>query len=691
MASTTDDSCGMKSVAIVTDNPGFSLSAFLRSNIELVLSGHVEIHNRFLDEISAAEGVPDDVILVTTKEKALDIRNRTRDAKKIIIVHRTILKSEIYRICSIPPGTRVLVVNDTAEMTLEMVSLLFKLGIDHLDLVPFDPQEYSGDIRIAITPGEPEFVPEHIETIIDTGHRWVDISTFIQIMDMLKLTDQEVNERLLKYSESIIPLESGIDAQYRELFVKNQQFDAILNLTHEGVLLVDKQDVVTLHNRSLDCMLEVKSDMTGKKLPDVIPEPLFSLLGQPRLDNELVRFREHSFVVTSRIMENYGEKSGTYFNFRDVTYIRQLEQHLDRKLQEQGFLSKYTFIDILTESPLMRERLGLARKFAEADLPVLLSGESGTGKELMAHAIHAASHRHSQPFVAFNCAAVPESLIESELFGYEAGSFTGALKNGKPGLFEQANNGSVFLDEIGDMPLLLQSKLLRVLQERQVMRIGSQKITAINLRVIAATNQNLEDKLKAGQFREDLFYRLNVLPLPLPPLRERREDILFLLRRFLAENGKPDLPIRGDAENALLAYRWPGNIRELWNATAYAAFVATDELGLECLPASLTADLPPGIRSAKPGKSLEVGFSQVPDSDSLEVLTAMAELKPGQGIGRASLHGILEVRGSVLSEARIRRSFERLSEAKLIESCVGRHGSCITRRGIELANWIKNR
>ncbi|HUX40670.1 MAG TPA: sigma 54-interacting transcriptional regulator [Rectinemataceae bacterium] len=678
----------MKSIAIVTDNPKSSLWSFLRSNIELVLSDFVEINSRFLDDIPAGQSVDDDVILVTTKEKALDIRNRTRDAKKIIVVHRTIKKSEIYRICSIPPGTKVLVVNDTAEMTLEMVSLLFKLGIDHLDLVPFDPQVYCEDIRIAITPGEPKYVPGHIETIIDTGHRFVDISTFIQIIDMLKLTEREVHERLLKYSESIIPLESGIDAQYRALFIKNQEFDAILNLTHEGVLLIDKEGVVSLHNRALSVMLEAKSDMKGKKLADFIQGPLLSILDQTRLDNELVRYRDHSFVVTSRIIENFGEKSGTYFNFRDVTYINQLEQSLDRRLQERGFLSKYTFADIRTESPLMRDSLDLARKIARSELPVLISGESGTGKELMAHALHSASDRHTRPFVAFNCAAVPESLVESELFGYEAGSFTGALKNGKVGLFEQANNGSIFLDEIGDMPYLLQSRLLRVLQERQVMRVGSQKITAVNIRVIAATNQDLGKKLRAGQFREDLFYRLNVLPLPLPSLRERQEDILFLLRQFLGEHGKNGLRIKPEAEVALLAYAWPGNIRELWNVAAYAAFIATDELGIACLPGYIVENPFKGDRTDEIGEGL---YSPIPDPEAVAVLGALAELDAGQGIGRASLQGLLQSRGTILTEAKIRRSLELLNEAKYVESCVGRHGSCITRRGADLVNWLKNR
>ena len=212
----------------------------------------------------------------------------------------------------------------------------------------------------------------------------------------------------------------------------------------------------------------------------------------------IVEHLGRSLVITRQPIEHFGEPAGSCFNFQEVTYIRQLEQNLSRKLLEKGLTARYTFADVLTQSPKMLQCVDLARRLAGSDFTVLILGESGTGKELLAQSIHRESSRGKQPFVAVNCAAVPENLLESELFGYEGGSFTGALKDGKTGLFEQAHHGTVFLDEIADMPLVLQAKLLRVLQERQIMRIGSQKVINVNIRVIAATNHDLRERIRAG-------------------------------------------------------------------------------------------------------------------------------------------------------------------------------------------------
>ena len=207
--------------------------------------------------------------------------------------------------------------------------------------------------------------------------------------------------------------------------------------------------------------------------------------------DEVIKFNNKYLNVNKYNIESFGRVTGYYFCIQEITYIRKLEQNLSKKLREKGQVARYTFDDIKTVSLKMERTKELGMKIAKSDYTVLITGESGTGKELMAQSIHNASPRHSQPFIAINCAAMPENLLESELFGYEEGAFTGALKGGKKGLFEQANNGTIFLDEIGDMPIYLQSKLLRVLQENQVMRVGGENVIDIDVRVIAATNKNL--------------------------------------------------------------------------------------------------------------------------------------------------------------------------------------------------------
>lgn len=228
-----------------------------------------------------------------------------------------------------------------------------------------------------------------------------------------------------------------------------------------------------------------------------------------------------------------------------------------------------TFNELFYASNVMHRVVTMARVIAGGDSTVLIRGETGTGKELFARAIHAESTRASQNFIPINCAAIPDTLLESELFGYERGAFTGASKGGRQGLFELANNGTIFLDEIAELPFSLQAKLLRVLQENKVRRLGGSKETPVNVRVIAATNRNLESMISAGKFREDLYYRLNVIPLLIPPLRNRPEDIpllaQFFLRRFSVRLRKQVSTIHDTALYKLVQYSWPGNIRELEN------------------------------------------------------------------------------------------------------------------------------
>jgi transcriptional regulator with PAS, ATPase and Fis domain len=238
----------------------------------------------------------------------------------------------------------------------------------------------------------------------------------------------------------------------------------------------------------------------------------------------------------------------------------------------------------------LRERI---EKFAPTSAPVLITGESGTGKERVAHALHALSRRSKGPFVAENCAAIPETLLESVLFGHKRGAFTGAIKD-HPGHFVEAHGGTIFLDEIGEMRLPMQVKLLRTLQEGEVRAVGDTKTRKVDVRVIAATNQNLEASVKAGRFREDLFFRLNVLRLEMPPLRDRGDDILLLARRFLADAAAKAgrvLTLGPDAEAALLAARWPGNVRQLQNEMARLSALADG-------PEVRASDLSPDVRGA---------------------------------------------------------------------------------------------
>lgn len=309
------------------------------------------------------------------------------------------------------------------------------------------------------------------------------------------------------------------------------------------------------------------------------------------------------------------------------------------------------------------------KKVASSDYTILIRGESGTGKELFAQSIHNYSSRKKYPFVAVNCAAIPENLLESELFGYEDGSFTGARRKGKVGLFEHANHGTIFLDEIGDISANLQTRLLRVIQEREIMPVGSDRIMHIDVRIIAATNADLEQKVALGKFRYDLFYRLNVISLNIAPLRERKEDILPLLRVFLGKKYNDLLP---KEQKALTDHDWPGNVRELENTASYYKILGQ-------LPDYLSDRF---HYASAPCHDLSDSAADL-DLNS-EILKIMAESSgPYSGIGRKTLKERLSAAGLVIGEGTLKKHMQSLKERGLIESGPGRGGSRITAAGTD--------
>jgi len=331
---------------------------------------------------------------------------------------------------------------------------------------------------------------------------------------------------------------------------------------------------------------DVQSD--ARFYPDIAQKigfPTSSILAVPmRVKDELVGVIE---ILNKRGGKKFTEEDLQWLeifstqaaiavqNARSFQKVRnELSALQDRVQADQGW---HTFIG---ESKIIRERLEIARKAAETDSSVLLLGESGVGKELFAEQIHQASPRHAAPFVRVNCAAIPEALLESELFGHVKGAFTDAIAD-RRGRFELADGGTLFLDEVADMPLALQAKLLRVLQSKSFERVGASESTHVNVRIIAATNHNLDREVASGQFRTDLFYRLNVLPITIPPLRERREDIPllaeFFLHRHSSETKKQLIGFSDEAMDVLLSYSWPGNVRELENAIERAVVFARDE------------------------------------------------------------------------------------------------------------------
>ncbi|HBH0629636.1 TPA: sigma 54-interacting transcriptional regulator [Clostridioides difficile] len=664
-----------KSVALVNDSRK-DLIDFLENNLKLVFGDSININRYFINEINDNDIINDDVILVMSVERLDKIINNILDKKKVIVVRRTFREDKIYNLLSLPQGTNALIVNDSDETTLETISLFYKIGVTNIRPIPYMNDNNYKNIKIAITPGVPEKVPSFISDIFDLGHRYIDISTFIEIINLLQIDSKEIQSNLVKYSEEIISLDTGIKDKYKELFLKIEELDTILNLSKDGILFTSKDGEINTYNSKVKDILDINEDIYGKYIDDIFVDSLKVLLSEKEILDKVVVFNKKYINVNKKNIYNRDEKMGTYYSLQEITYIKKLEQNLTKKLREKGQIAKYTFKDIKTNSPKMFECIDLAKKVSKSDLSILIRGESGTGKELIAQSIHNNSNRKNQPFIAVNCAAVPENLLESQLFGYDKGTFTGGLKDGKQGLFELANNGTIFLDEIGDMPLELQTKLLRVLQEKQIMPVGSHNVINIDVRIISATNKNLEQMIDNSQFREDLYYRLNTIPINIPPLRERKEDILIIMEDLINKK----LVITPEAKKLIQNYMWKGNIRELQNVTSY--------LNIMCEDIVLEKDLPPNLRSSdNKNTSLKLKYSKNDILNILEILILNKESDVGIGMGLI-LKALLD-KNLQITEGKIKKIFEYLKKEELIICSSGRYGSKITQKGEDFYNKLK--
>ncbi|MGD8444291.1 MAG: sigma 54-interacting transcriptional regulator [Desulfobacterales bacterium] len=380
-------------------------------------------------------------------------------------------------------------------------------------------------------------------------------------------------------------------------------YELILENIYNGIMVTDAEGYITHFNKPYGQFLELDPDeQIGRHCTEVIENTRMHIVAQTgKAEINQTQWIKGQNMVVQRIPIWQDGKVIAVFGqvmFKDIKDVSKLANKLSLleskvKLYEEELITlrstRYTFDSIVGTSQAISILKKEALNAATNQFPVLITGDSGTGKELFAQAIHHASPRKLYPFVRINCSAIPKDLLESELFGYDKGAFTGAKAEGKPGKFEIANHGTVFLDEIGDLPLEMQPKLLRVVEEKEFERVGGTRVIRSDFRVIAATNQNLEKMLSDGRFRKDLYYRLNVIPLHIPPLRERRNDIIPLTRHFMHQMAQeavlPEINLGAEAKKALMRHDWPGNVRELLNVLERTlSSIETDTVRLVDLP-----------------------------------------------------------------------------------------------------------
>lgn len=630
---------------------------FLKKSFEEVFDQYITFTNVFLNRLEPRTTLTADAYLVWESGILQDVKDLVDDFSKVIMVTRSPARESLNMISAIPAGTNVLLVNDSYETALDTVYAFYEIGVSHINLIPYDSAlTHTGiydQITVAVTPSEPHLVPPHIKHVIDIGYRKVGFDTMFKLMQMLDLDVGIINRNLQRHIHSVVESNDGLQSNYIYGYLKSEMLSRVVDASENGMLLTDGAYRPVYANR-----LALKIFRTDNKnqirIADHIPPEVLDARDH---SEEPVEICGEAYSYEKNPIRLMDDVVGYYFILQD--YAKARAQSLSAR--QAGFTAKYTFKDILCRSPEMSQLIDTARQIAAADDTVMIYGESGTGKEMLAQSIHNASSRRKAPFIAINCAALPDSLLESELFGYEPGSFTGASSRGRKGLFELAMHGTVLLDEIGEISPKFQASFLRALQERQIIRVGGKELIDIDVRFITATNRDLQQQVRDGAFRSDLFFRLNVFPLSIPPLRRRKEDIEALLKNFLHEDYRSITP----GEFALLdQYAWPGNVRELENVCTFYR----------------TMHRFPDYLFSSPGATLP-GVEDV-HTAVLRLIGENTQLS--HGIGRTNLIYQLRSRSHSISDHQLRLILEELRQQGLITVRPGRCGAQITEQGSAL-------
>ncbi|QRG68022.1 sigma 54-interacting transcriptional regulator [Brevibacillus choshinensis] len=619
-------------------------------------------------------------VFLTTKSPELFTiaRQAVADAVPITVLNRYFELRKLKALMQIPPGTTVPVMNNSPVTAQEVIENLKEANVDHLNYIPFHPDCTFDDpsLQYAVIMSIPDVPPPpHLE-LIDLGFRKIHIHDLIDVGRKVGVPVEWERNYLSAFIAEMSELSKLLGTSYAEVQKLNSQLQSTFQAVRDPVIACNQEGQITFINDvAIELFCPHADSVVGQPYTVLMEHsfltPFFEHVGQ---EDTLVTLAHKQFIVSSQSIRRRHERLGFVCTLKDVTEL----QRLRTQLVQRGHTATYSFADIKGKSGPIQKAMEISKKMAKNNQTILLLGENGTGKELFAHAIHQHSLRKNGPFVAINCASLPENLLESELFGYEEGAFTGARKGGKPGLFEQADGGTIFLDEIGDISSAIQVKLLRVLQEKQVIRVGGTGILSVDCRVIAATNRDLEAAVEQGQFREDLFYRLAVLPIEIPSLRERISDLPLLIEDHLTSQGVRKT-WSADVMELLISHDWPGNIRELKNVVDYALAVSEK-------PVITIDDLPKRLTDRLAQKSLGAASAfRGTDERDVDLLLCLYQFYvTNRPVGRYQLAHAPALRSKGWTESALRGKLKQLEERGLVRSGTTRQGTTITPDGIDM-------
>lgn len=627
------------------------------------------------------------IVSSTDMQEELDEFNIKYDLDNTVVCERTINFDFIDQITDIPVNEEILLVNDEPETVKNSINDLIELGLNHIKYYPYYPgiSTYK-KLKTAITPGEPDKAPPCVTRVIDMGPRMIGINSLYNIMDKLNLGHRDTTFITKKYMQKIINVSKRIASINNNMKTLNIYLNNIVDSLANGILVIDDNGYIKYANEEMTKLLLLGKNPENKNIRNIVDRDMLPYF----LSKDVFENKQLTLMGTAIRMAKFNVPDS---NNIVVTTNREkgdnVKKTFSNDLLLKGHYAKHNFEDIIGSSYSLNETKNTALKLAKSDLTVLIEGESGTGKELFASAIHNSSKRKYGPFLALNFSALPDELIESELFGYEEGAFTGAKKGGKIGLFELADGGTIFLDEIGDVSPKLQTKLLRVLQEKEIMPIGGTAIRRVDVRIIAATNKNLKDMVLEKEFRADLYYRLKIGYINLPPLRERLSDIDILVSYFMKSETAADIKISESVLNEFKKYKWYGNVRELESTIKYMVAVRTGNvLSLSEMPDSKFFE-EEMIKTDKGSHGNVLHTSLGTEMDV--ILNSILYFQKNNIVaGRDILTRRLNDCGHPITESQMRTRLNNLEKGGYIIKKRGRQGTLIADRGIKYLENITN-
>ncbi len=663
------------------------LKALFKDNVDIEL---YSVEDKSISNINA------DIVLVSTHSIYEAVKRQVSNCSDILIADITLKKHALEKIMNIPENTKALLVNTNAEMAIDTIALIYQYGVTHIDFVPYYPgKEDFPDINIAVTPGEAKLVPKNISKIIDLGHRVLSVKTIVDIAIKLGLDYLLQTYAFQNYFEGLVENSYGIESLLGKTNVLEKQLDLMLQILDEGIIGLNSNGAICFLNDAAEKIIgTMKENAIGKYAEEIINDLSFKEVWETKktIKGKVIKHKGNYLVLSIYPIINLDSIKSFIVLIKEFTDTEKQQHNLRKQILAKGHIAKYNFCDIIGQSSAINYAKETAKKMALSDSSILIYGESGTGKELFAQAIHNNSKRKDYQFIAVNCGAIPENLLESELFGYEEGAFTGAKKGGKLGYFELAHQGTLFLDEINELALNLQSKLLRVLQEKEVVRIGGDSVISVDVRIIAATNNDLKELVKEKKFRKDLYYRLNVLPLNIPPLRHRREDI-HLLIQYLKKQMNADFELTDEALARIQQYDWEGNVRELGNFVERLMYIGQGRIDSNDISSFLPEHTVVAFMTESEKRLLESFRRSIWGNDSKH-LFIMEELEKSFinkcRLGRRSISKIAVEKNIYLTEQEIRNIISDLKLYKMVEISRGRAGTEITDFGLKALNAIRN-